>query len=121
MTQDTLEHLGQIIQKYRIAAGISQEHLSERMECDKNTIGRIERGESDCRFSTLVRLAEGMNVSLSRLMRDFEKNSTDQYSATVEYDFLRLFSYCRQLNPKQFNNLCNTALLYAEKNTTKDD
>lgn len=121
MTENTLQHLGQVIQKYRIVAGISQENLSERMECDKNTIGRIERGESDCRFSTLVRLSESMNVSLSRLMKDFEGVSSDQYSATIEYDFLRLFSYCRQLNPKQFNNLCNTALLYAEQNTKNNN
>ena len=117
MNNTSLQNWGKIIRKYRMIAGLSQEQLSEYMQCDKNTIGRIERGETDCRFTTLLRLAEGMNVSISRLFRDFEHNESDQYSATIEYDFLRLFSYCRQLNPEQFNNLCNTAHLYAKDNS----
>lgn len=116
MNDHTLYKFGSIIRKYRSIAGLSQEGLSELIECDKNTIGRIERGETDCRLSTVVRLAEGMNVSFSRLAKDFESFHMDQYAATIEYDFLRLFQYCRQLSPEQFNNICNTAHIYVKGN-----
>lgn len=116
MKNHTLYKFGAIVRKYRSIAGLSQEKLSELIECDKNTIGRIERGETDCRLSTVIRLAEGMNVSLSRLTKDLESFHIDQYAATIEYDFLRLFQYCRQLSPEQFNNICNTAHIYAKGN-----
>ena len=116
MKDHTIYNFGTIIRKYRSIAGLSQERLSELIECDKNTIGRIERGETDCRLSTVVRLARGMNVSLSRLTKELESFHMDQYTATIEYDFLRLFQYCRQLSPEQFNNICNTAHIYAKGN-----
>lgn len=116
MKKYTLYKFGTIIRKYRAIAGLSQEGLSELIECDKNTIGRIERGETDCRLSTIIRLAEGMNISLSRLAKDLETFHMDQYSGTIDYDFLRLFQYCRQLSPEQFNNICNTAHIYVKGN-----
>ena len=119
MKQYTLYKLGTIIRKYRSIAGLTQEDLGELIECDKNTIGRIERGETDCRLTTIIRLAEGMNISLSRLAKDLETFHMDQYSATIDYDFIRLFHYCRQLSPEQFNNICNTAHIYVKSNERK--
>lgn len=116
MKKYNLYKFGTIIRKYRAIAGLSQEELSELIECDKNTVGRIERGETDCRLSTVIRLAEGMNISLSRLAKDLESFHMDQYTSTIDYDFLRLFQYCRQLSPEQFNNLCNTAHIYVKNN-----
>lgn len=120
MKKYELDKLGIAIRKYRFIAGLSQEELSELVECDKNTIGRIERGETDCRISMVVRLTEGLNISLSRLAKDIEVFHQDQYSATIEYDFLRLFQYCRKLSPEQFNNLCNTAHIYAKANQSNN-
>lgn len=119
MKKHTLYKFGNIIRKYRSLAGLSQEALSELIECDKNTIGRIERGETDCRLSTVIRLVEGMNISLTRLAKDLETFHMDQYTASIDYDFLRLFQYCRQLSPEQFNNLCNTAHIYVKSNQHK--
>lgn len=111
-----LYHVGLSIKKYRCIAGLSQEQLSNVIDCDKNTIGNIERGERDPRLSTLARIADGLGVSCSRIFRETENASSDTLAASVEYDYLRLFQYCRQLTPEQFNNLCNTAHLYAESN-----
>lgn len=116
MTKCNLYNLGRTIRKYRLLAGLSQEALSERIECDKNTIGRIERGESDFKISMLIRLAQGLDVTLTRLSREIEIQHTDCYAATLEYDYLRLYQYCRKLSPEQFNNLCNTAHIYAKGN-----
>lgn len=116
MKKCTLSEFGFIVRKYRSIAGLTQENLSELIECDKNTIGRIERGETDCRLSTVIRLAECMNISLTRIVKDLETYHADQYTSGIDYDFLRLFQYCRQLSPEQFNNLCNTAHLYVKSN-----
>lgn len=116
MKDYNLYKFGTTIKKYRLLAGLSQEALSEIIECDKNTIGRIERGESDFRISMLMRLAKGLDVTLSRLSRELENLHTDCYASTLEYDYLRLYQYCRKLSPEQFNNLCNTAHIYARGN-----
>jgi DNA-binding XRE family transcriptional regulator len=114
--EEFLYHMGLSIKKYRCVAGMSQEQLSNTIECDKNTIGNIERGERDPRLTTLARIAKGLGVSCSRLLREAEELPYDSLAASIEYDYLRLFQYCRQLTPEQFNNLCNTAHLYAESN-----
>lgn len=111
-----LYHIGLTVRKYRTVAGISQEELGARIECDKNTIGKIERGESDVKLSTLNRLTDGLGISCSRLIRESEKIIAESLAATIEFDYLRLFQYCHQLSPEQFNNLCNTAHLYVKSN-----
>ncbi len=108
--------LGISIRKYRLACGLSQEELSARIDCDKNTIGKMERGESDFRLSTLSHVARGLDTSCSRILKEAEHDDSDIFAATIEYDYLRLFQYCHQLSPEQFNNLCNTAHLYVKAN-----
>ncbi len=107
---------GVSIRKYRCIAGLSQEGLSEVTECDKNTIGKIERGETDPRLSTLSRIAGGLGVPFSILSKEAEKEVPNLFAATIEYDFLRLFEYCHRLSPEQFNNLCNTAHIFVKGN-----
>lgn len=116
----SLLKFGRVIRKYRQLAGLSQEALSEIVECDKNTIGRIERGETDFRISLLLRLAEELEVSLTRMSREVDLPLEDSYAATLEYDYLRLYQYCRKLSPEQFNNLCNTAHIYAKGNQSSN-
>lgn len=116
MVKKDLCKLGVTIKKYRLLAGLSQEALSEIIECDKNTIGRIERGESDFKISMLMRLAQGLNIKVTRLSREIDHFQTDYYESTPEYDYLRLYQYCRKLSPEQFNNLCNTAHIYVKGN-----
>ena len=99
-----LHHIGLSVRKYRTLAGLSQEELSGLTECDKNTIGKIERGETDSR------------LSISRLARESENCPDNSPASILEYDYLRLFDYCHQLSPEQFNNICNTAHIFAKGN-----
>lgn len=119
-TKKKLCKFGKIIRKYRQIAGLSQEALSEIVGCDKNTIGRIERGETDFKISIMLRLAETLDVSVTRLSRELDSWQEDAYAATLEYDFLRLYQYCRRLSPEQFNNICNTAYIYAKGNQSSN-
>lgn len=114
--KEFLFYFGKSVKKYRTIAGISQERLSDRMDCDKNTIGRIERGETNPRLSTLRHLSLGLGTTCTHLLRDAETLTSDYYAATHEYDFLRLFEYCKHLSPEQLNNICSTAQLYANSN-----
>lgn len=117
---DFMYRIGISIRKYRCIAGLSQENLSDLIECDKNTIGKIERGETDPRLSTLSKIARGLGIPFSLLSKEAEKEFTNVFAATIEYDFLRLFEYCHQLSPEQFNNLCNTAHIYAKGNQLQE-
>lgn len=114
--EEFLYYFGKSVKKYRTIAGISQETLSARTDCDKNTIGRIERGETNLRLSTMRHLSLGLGTTCTRLVRDTETLTADYYAASHEYNFLRLFKYCKYLSPEQFNNLCTTAQIYARAN-----
>lgn len=114
--EEFIYQLGVSIRKYRCIAGLSQEGLSAVTECDKNTIGKIERGETDPRLSTLSKIAGGLGVPFSILSKEAERDVPNALAATIEYDFLRLFEYCHHLSPEQFNNLCNTAHIFAKGN-----
>ena len=75
--QDALvRRLGRVIASRRVALGISQALLAERLGLGSaETISRYERGEREPRFTTLVRLAAALETSISELMRELEAST----------------------------------------------
>lgn len=67
--------LGRAVEELRREANLTQESLAERVGTEFNRIGELERGVTDARFSTLLRTAEGLNVSLAEIARRFERNA----------------------------------------------
>jgi transcriptional regulator with XRE-family HTH domain len=67
-----LEALGQTIRHLRLTHGLSQEDLAERCEMHRTYIGGIERGERNVGFGNLLKLAEGLDVNPSQLLKCFE-------------------------------------------------
>lgn len=65
--------LGQAIEELRREAGLTQEGLAERVGTEFNRIGELERGATDCRFSTLLRVAKGLEVQLDEITARFER------------------------------------------------
>jgi transcriptional regulator with XRE-family HTH domain len=65
--------LGEAIRELRDEAGLTQEALAERVGTEFNRIGEWERGVTDCRVSTLLRLAHGLDVSLEEIAKRFER------------------------------------------------
>lgn len=118
--EQLLYQIGQAVRKYRITAGLTQEALGLQIVCDKNTIGKIERGEANSRLMTLIRISCGLDIPLSRIMKDSEKQIEDAFAAAIEYDTLRLFQYTRHLTPAQFNLILNTAHLFVKANDMPD-
>lgn len=62
--------VGGRIRQGREALGLSQEALADRMGTSHQQVGRVERGETDLRLSTLLDFARGVGVSASELVRD---------------------------------------------------
>jgi transcriptional regulator with XRE-family HTH domain len=59
--------LGAAIVELRQRAGLTQEGLAERAELHITQIGGMERGVRNPSYSTLVRLASGLGVSVGTL------------------------------------------------------
>jgi transcriptional regulator with XRE-family HTH domain len=61
--------VGQNIRSNRRRLGITQEALAERCDMHPVEVGRAERGLRDLRISTVVKLAMGLEVPASDLLR----------------------------------------------------
>lgn len=64
--------LGEVIRRRREAAGWTQEGFADEIEMHRAQYGLIERGKKDLRLSSLERVAAGLNVSLSAILREAE-------------------------------------------------
>ncbi len=65
-----LKKIGSRIQNERLRKGITAERLAYEMGISKGNLSEIERGLRDVRISTLELIAEGLEVTLSKLFRD---------------------------------------------------
>jgi ribosome-binding protein aMBF1 (putative translation factor) len=57
----------------RAIQALSQEELGFRSDLHRNYVGAIERGEINPTFRVLLKLARGLNVSLSQLVMEAER------------------------------------------------
>ncbi|MGE7137884.1 helix-turn-helix domain-containing protein [Luteibacter sp. NPDC031894] len=62
--------LGKAIRRHRQALGMSQDAFADGIEMHRAYFGAIERGSKNVTIATLIRVAEGLGVSMSDLMRD---------------------------------------------------
>lgn len=69
-TSQSLISLGQKIKKRRDEIELSQEKLAEKCEFDRTYISLVERGKRNISFTNLLRLAEGLEISASELIKD---------------------------------------------------
>ncbi|MFI8962027.1 helix-turn-helix domain-containing protein [Streptomyces sp. NPDC053493] len=63
-----LQALGLRVRDARIYANLTQEELAERAAIDRSTIQRIERGQSDAKFSHLLRIASVLGLTVQDLI-----------------------------------------------------
>lgn len=66
------ERLGEVIRRRRVAAGWTQEGFADEIEMHRAQYGFIERGKNDLRLSSLERVARGLKVALSTILREAE-------------------------------------------------
>ena len=60
------------LRRLRLAAGMTQERLSEAAHMDSAEISRLERGGRDPQLLTIVRVARGLGVTPSELLSGIE-------------------------------------------------
>jgi transcriptional regulator with XRE-family HTH domain len=56
--------LGNAIRKRRVGLGLSQEQLAERIDCHRNYVGNVERGEQNITIDMLVRFCRALGSSV---------------------------------------------------------
>lgn len=61
------KRLGGAVRKRRLALKLSQEALAERIDCHRNYVGSVERGEQNVTFDTLIRFAKALGCTLADL------------------------------------------------------
>ena len=66
-----LKKLGNQIRSLRKAKGLTLEDVSAHSGVDTSDIGKIERGEINVAFSTLCKVAIGLDTKLTKLI-DFD-------------------------------------------------
>jgi transcriptional regulator with XRE-family HTH domain len=63
--------LGRAVKELRREAGLTQEELADRIHSEFTSIGYLERGDSNPTFTSLLRLANGLDIELSELIERF--------------------------------------------------
>lgn len=73
--QEILKALGRRIRELRLKQGYSQEGFADHCGVHRTFMGTIERGESNLSFSNLVKVADGLGITLSQLLSGLEKKA----------------------------------------------
>jgi len=73
--QKKLKEFGRLIREQRRALDISQEELAHRSGLDRTYISGLERGNRNPSLCALLKLAHGLNASLSRMFRGFPEGT----------------------------------------------
>lgn len=69
--------LSQAIRKQREKLGLSQEKLAERCGFDRTYISMLERGKRNPSLLNLLKLAKGLETSVSQLTEGYNGTNTD--------------------------------------------
>jgi transcriptional regulator with XRE-family HTH domain len=62
------QRLGTSLVKKRRRKGLTQEDLSIRSKVDRTFLGKVERGEANPSFKTMVKLCRALKISMSELV-----------------------------------------------------
>ncbi len=84
---DSLISLGERIRNKRRRSGLTQTELAARIGYSSNGLAKIERGESDPKFSALVRISTALGITIRWLVApqtDSEAQRLDEILESVE-------------------------------------
>ena len=68
MQNEELIKLGQNVRLKRTAQNLTQNELSTLAKVDRNYIGMLERGERNPSYLSLLKIANGLNISITELL-----------------------------------------------------
>ena len=67
-------YIGYVLEKLRREKRLSQDELSAFSSLDRNTIGQLERKESEPRLSTLYAIATALEMEFIDFMKEVHEN-----------------------------------------------
>jgi len=103
--------LGKNIKKYRREKGMSQETLAEKINLSVNYIGMLERSEKLPSLTTLIKIANALDVTTDILLCE-SLNAECEIKSTILFDKI---SRLPLLEQKRIFSVIDTLLEYAEK------
>lgn len=69
MERKELKELGKILKSKRELKGLTQIQLAEKSGVDRNYIGMLERGERNPSYLSLMKIANGLGISIFNLIK----------------------------------------------------
>jgi ribosome-binding protein aMBF1 (putative translation factor) len=75
---ELLSQLGEVVRKRRLSLDLSQEELAARAGVHRTYLSDIERGARNITITVLTRLAEALEVRVSRLFRLTEQHTFER-------------------------------------------
>lgn len=77
----TAEHdqvvLGRALRELRVAAGLTQEQLADRLGAHPTFVGRVERGQRGVRWNTAMRFLRALGADLRQLADAMDRCAVD--------------------------------------------
>ena len=70
MENEILKKFGDKVRHYRNLLGLSQEKFAEKANVHRTYIGTVERGETNITLVNVYKLADALEVSVSKLLED---------------------------------------------------
>ena len=107
------ELFGKNVKKYRKEAGLTQEHLSERLGISQKHLSIIETGTQFASASLIGRISKELNVSLEYLLTGEEQKSSLSELTENEQTIVRVF---KDLTDTQQGEIIGRAKVMAEQN-----
>ena len=80
--------IGQRIRSYRLQSGFNQEELAEKCGLHSTYIGQVERGEKNATIESISKIANGLNLSLSKLFENIGSGEDNNNYPTEAYDLV---------------------------------
>lgn len=75
---ELLTELGEVVRRRRLSLDLSQEELARRAGVHRTYLSDIERGARNITITVLTRLAEALEVRVSRLFRLTEQQTLER-------------------------------------------
>ncbi len=76
-TQEIKQTFGLAVRKIRLEQQMSQEKLAEKTELHRTYISEVERGERNISLINISKIANALNISLSKLFLTIEREESD--------------------------------------------
>lgn len=80
--------IGQRIRSYRLQNGFNQEELAEKCGLHPTYIGQVERGEKNATLESISKIANGLDLSLSKLFENIVSGEDNENYPAEAYDLV---------------------------------